>query len=156
MEIRERVVVDAHADAVWSMLTDIPRVAPCIPGAEIERELDARRYAGRVRVKVGPLALALGGELAIESVEPSTRRIVLRGSGRDPRGLGEADATIAITALSEGSATAIEIVTELRLGGPVAQFGRQGIVTGIARRMLEQFAACLSERVTDEPTTERR
>jgi carbon monoxide dehydrogenase subunit G len=154
VEIRERVAVSAHVDAVWAMITDIPRVAPCIPGAEIDSPLDDNTFAGRVRVKVGPLALALGGTLSVESVEPAARRIVLRGGGRDPRGLGEADATMTITASEDGDASAIEIVTDLRLGGPVAQFGRQGVVTAIVRRLLGEFAACLGESARTMSATE--
>lgn len=143
------MAVGAGVDAVWSVVSDIPRVAPCIPGAEIDRALDERHYTGHVRVKVGPLALTFGGQLSVEELDPDAKRIILRGAGRDPRGLGQADATITITATPDGAATSIEIVTDLRLGGPVAQFGRQAIVSDIARRMLDQFGGCLAERINE-------
>ena len=152
MEIRQRVTVNAAVDDVWAMITDIPRIAPCIPGTEIDRQLDATHYTGRVRVKVGPLALTLGGDLSVEAIDPIAKRIVLRGAGKDPRGLGHADASVSISASPEGNATMLEITSDVRLGGPVAQFGRQAIVTDIVKRMLGEFASCLGERMTQKGT----
>jgi uncharacterized protein len=160
MEIRQRVTVNAAVDDVWAMITDIPRIAPCIPGTELDRQLDATHYTGRVRVKVGPLALTLAGDLSVETIDPIARRIVLRGAGKDPRGLGHTDANVSISASPEGDATLLEIVSDVRLGGPVAQFGRQAIVTDIVKRMLRAFASCLGERMTTqrgtEPSEDRR
>ena len=159
MQLHNTLVIRAPVDDVWVAMTDAPSIAPCIPGAEIESDLGDGRYAGRVRVRLGPLALELVGELAFETIDPVAKSISLKATGRDHRGLGHADATILVSALADGRDTSLDIVTDLRLGGPVAQFGRQGIVTQVASSLLDRFGSCLAEHVTADdhsrPRTDR-
>ena len=148
MQLHNTLLLRAPLDDVWAALSDAPSIAPCIPGAEVEADLGDGRYAGRVRVKLGPLALELVGELAFEAIDPIAKSITLKAAGRDPRGLGQADATIRVSAAADGRETSLVLVTDLRLGGPVAQFGRQWIVTQVASSMLDRFGDCLARRVT--------
>ncbi|HWT04830.1 MAG TPA: SRPBCC domain-containing protein, partial [Xanthomonadales bacterium] len=50
--------IDAPVDRVWALLKDIPKVATCIPRAEITEVVDARTYRAKVSVKVGPVEVS--------------------------------------------------------------------------------------------------
>jgi carbon monoxide dehydrogenase subunit G len=147
MLLRNTVQIDAPLDVVWTAVLDVPAIVPCIPGAEVRQAAAEGEYAGTVRIKVGPLALSLDGELAITSVDPVARKISLRASGRDRHGLGHVDAAISLTAQPRDGATFLEIGSDVRLGGAVAQVGREAVVTKVATSMLERFAHCLSTRL---------
>jgi carbon monoxide dehydrogenase subunit G len=147
MEIRNSTHIAASADEVWASLTAIEEVASCIPGATVTERLADDRYAGEVRVKVGPLGLTLGGEVVVDTIDDAERSMRLRMSARDRRGLGQVTANVTLQVRGSPEAADLEIVTDATLQGPVAQFGRQGIVDAISTRLLGEFARCLEGRL---------
>lgn len=147
MEIRNSAHVAAPIDDVWASITDVEGIVPCIPGAALTEQLAEDRYAGEVRVKVGPLGLTLVGEVVVEEADEAERRMRLRMTARDRRGLGQATAGVVLRVTGGSDASDLEIVADTTLSGPVAQFGRQGIVTAIGGRLLGEFTRCLETRL---------
>ena len=47
----------------------------------------------------------------------------------------------------DADATDLEIRTDATLQGPVAQFGRQGVVEAVSGRVLGEFTRCLERRL---------
>ena len=46
----------------WKVLMDVPRIAPCFPGAELTETLGPDKFKGRAGVKIGPVNLFFAGE----------------------------------------------------------------------------------------------
>lgn len=135
-------------DELFALLADVERVTPCLPGATLEGR-DGDRWAGRMRVRVGPVAASYRGTLRQAEVDSDARRTVIVASADDEHGAGSAEArmTASVEPLDEGSLARVEM--DLQLRGRVAQFGR-GAIDGIAQRMLDSFAANV-ERVAAAP-----
>lgn len=152
MKIENTFAVGAPVDRVFSVLSDINAVAPCMPGATILGEDPAGGHRGRFKIKVGPVSAAYEGRIAIESADAERGEIVMSGSGADPRGAGSAEATITATLRPNGTGTEVVMGTELDVAGRLAQFGgRSSMMQGIADRMIGQFADRLQQAVTAEP-----
>lgn len=151
MNIENSFDVPAQAQQVYDLLSDIEQVAPCMPGATITgREGDD--YSGRFRMKVGPVAAAYEGAIAVVSRDQERGEVVLRGSGTDPRGAGSAEATITARITPLESGTRIIMATSLEVGGRLAQFtGRTSMMQSVADRMINQFAAGLTDRLAQGP-----
>jgi hypothetical protein len=130
---------------VWKTLLDVERIAPCMPGATVER-VDGDEVAGRVRVKVGPVTASYAGTARFVTKDEAAHRFVLEGSGRETRGTGTASATVEVSMSEQDADTRVRVVTSLEVTGKQAQFGR-GVMADIAAKLTNQFAACLAERV---------
>jgi len=129
------------ADA-WPLLLDLERIAPCMPGAQLQ-EVDGDEYRGIVKVKVGPITAQYRGAARVVEADEAARRVVLRAEGRDTRGQGNAAADIVATLSADGSRTRVHVDTDLNVTGKVAQFGR-GVMADVSAKLMDQFVDCLS------------
>src|ERR1700678_3044335 len=123
MDLKNEIRVSVPIDVAWAVLTDLERVAPCMPGAELQ-EVEGDEYRGAVKVKVGPISAQYKGSVRFVEKDDSEHRAVLLAGGRDTRGPGRAAATFTAVATSDDSRTNVSLVTELTITGKVAQFGR--------------------------------
>jgi carbon monoxide dehydrogenase subunit G len=155
MEIKNAFTIEAPYREVWDALLDVERVAPCMPGAQIEERLDDAAYNGRFRIKVGPVTAAYRGRIEIAERDDDRGVVVMRGSGNDASGAGTANAVITSTVTDRGDHTEVEMVTELDVTGRVAQFGGRGsMMQSIADRMVNQFADRLRKDLLSPPEPE--
>lgn len=145
MELRNRFEVPVPPAEAWEVLTDLERIAPCLPGAEL-KEVEGDEYRGLVKVKVGPITAQYQGAARFLERDADARRAVLRAEGRETRGQGNAAATITATLEPAASGTAVEVVTDLSITGKVAQFGR-GVLAEVSAKLLEQFVRNLEATV---------
>jgi hypothetical protein len=145
MELRNEFTVPAPVSEVWKTLLDVEQIAPCLPGATVDR-VEGDEVAGRVKVKVGPITASYAGSARFVTKDESEHRFVLEGSGRETRGSGSASATVETRMSEQGSATQVIVDTNLQISGKQAQFGR-GMLADVAGKLTDQFAACLAERV---------
>ena len=145
MQLENEFSVPAPVSEVWKTLLDVERIAPCMPGATVER-VDGDEVAGRVRVKVGPVTASYAGTARFVTKDEAAHRFVLEGSGRETRGTGTASATVEVSMSEQDADTRVRVVTSLEVTGKQAQFGR-GVMADIAAKLTDQFAACLAERV---------
>ena len=145
MQLENEFAVPVPVSQTWSTLLDVQRIAPCMPGATVER-VDGDEVAGRVRVKVGPIALSYAGRARFITRDEAEHRIVLEASGRETKGSGTAAAKVETQMIDEGSATRVKVLTDLDVTGKPAQFGR-GVMSDVAGKLTDQFAACLAKQV---------
>ena len=140
--------VDQPIDTTWAVLTDVERIAPCMPGATLE-EIEGDVYRGVVKVKLGAISAAFRGQASFVERDDVNHRAVLRGEGRDTTGKGNADALITAS-LEQISPTQTKCVveTDLRITGKVAQFGR-GIMGDVSKKLITQFATNLNTMLAD-------
>ncbi len=152
MEIEDSFRVDLPVDATWRVLLDIERIAPCLPGAQLQ-EIEGEEYRGVVKVKVGPITAQYKGAAHFESRDDATHTAVIVGSGRDTRGQGNASATITMTLTPDGTGTSVNVATDLSITGKVAQFGR-GVMADVSAKLLAQFVENLERDVLSGPVVD--
>jgi carbon monoxide dehydrogenase subunit G len=136
----------AHA---WAVLTDVERIAPCMPGAQLQ-EIEGDVYRGLVKVKLGPISTSFKGQASFVERDDANHRAVLKGEGRDTGGKGNADALITaqLEAVS-AHVTKCVVSTDLHISGKVAQFGR-GVMGDVSSKLMAQFANNLNTMLDGE------
>lgn len=152
MKIQNEFTVDATVDEAWALLTDIPTIAPCLPGAKLTGEQDGE-YEGTVTVRVGPMTAKYKGTVQFQERDDDAHHAVLRANGRDARGQGTAEATITAQLREVEGGTTVAIDTDLVISGKVAQFGK-GVMVDVSEKMLGQFADCLGTKLLGEDEEE--
>ena len=146
MELTNDFTVNAPIDTAWDTLTDVERIAPCLPGAQLT-EIEGDTYRGLVKVKVGPITAQFKGQASFIEKDTEQHRAVLKAEGRDTGGKGNASALI--TAQLEPIATdvtKVTVATDLTITGKVAQFGR-GALADVSEKLLKQFVTNLESTV---------
>lgn len=143
-------VITRPIDEAWAVLTDVERIAPCMPGATLQ-EIEGETYRGVVKVKLGAIATAFKGEAHFVERDDANHRAVLHGEGRDTSGKGNADAmiTASLQPISD-TETKCVVETDLRVTGKVAQFGR-GIMADVSKKLMAQFATNLNTMLDASP-----
>jgi carbon monoxide dehydrogenase subunit G len=151
MKLEQSFEVQAPIAAVWAALTDVERVAPCLPGAEITGLDEDGTYRGSFQVKLGPTTAAYRGSLRLEGLDEAGHVATMRAEGTDKRGQGGAKATMVSTLTEHEGATRVDVVTDFTITGRLARFGRGGMVQDVSNRLLRDFASCLQAHLADEP-----
>lgn len=135
--------VPAPIDEAWTLLGDIPKIAPCLPGATV-RPLDEDNYEGEVIVKVGPIRAGYSGRAKVIQRDEQSYVMVLEGKGSESGGKGTASAVITLALSTIGpTKTRVEVTTDLTITGRLAQFGRSAMAD-VSRRLVAQFATNLA------------
>src|SRR5215216_5946231 len=80
-------------DETWKVLTDVERIAPCMPGAEL-KEIEGDIYRGVVKVKLGAIATQFKGEAKFVERDDAAHTAALTAEGRDTSGRGNAAAQV--------------------------------------------------------------
>jgi len=142
--------VDADLDTAWRVLLDLERIAPCMPGAQLQ-EVEGDEYRGTVKVKVGPITAQYKGVARFQERDEAAHKVVLKAEGRDTRGQGNANAVVAATLVPDGEGTRVSLVTDLTITGKVAQFGR-GVLADVSGKLLKQFVDNLERDVLSGPS----
>src|SRR5262245_49333805 len=152
MKIENAFRVDLPVAEAWTTLLDIPAVAPCMPGAELLGAEDERTFRGRVKVKLGPVAVAFDGRARLEEVDEAARTVRVKAGGNEAKGRGSAQADVMFRLQPDGAGTRVDIVTDLALAGAVAQYGRaQGVIADTAQVIIDTFADNLRREIASRP-----
>ncbi|MEZ0066376.1 carbon monoxide dehydrogenase subunit G [Streptacidiphilus sp. MAP12-20] len=146
MLLHHDMTVPASTDEVWRALGEIEEIAPCLPGASVDRVDDDTVY-GTMTVKVGPITVAYRGRAVIDERDDASHRMVVHATGREQRGAGTAAATMVVAVHEQDDgATEVDVDTDLTITGRPAQFGR-GVMADIGDRVIAEFADRLSQRL---------
>lgn len=153
MELSNEFEVGVGIDEAWDVLTDLERIAPCLPGATLKEvvEVDGvTQHVGTVKVKVGPIQTTYKGEAHIVEADRDAGRVLLVAAGREARGQGTASASISAQLTEQpgddGPRTHVSLVTDLSVTGKVAQFGR-GVLGDVSAKLLDTFVDNLERTV---------
>jgi uncharacterized protein len=149
MKLENEFRVDVPVEEAWRVLLDVERIAPCMPGAQLQ-EVEGDEYRGIVKVKVGPITAQYKGVARITESDDANHRAVIRAEGRDTRGQGNASATATAVLQPDGDGTRVNIDSDVTITGKVAQFGR-GVIADVSAKLLDQFVACLESDVLSSP-----
>lgn len=150
MKLNNEFTVSAPLDRTWETLLDVERVGSCLPGAQMDPADESGLYRGRMKMKLGPMAMAYEGTARLVEVDEDAHVTVMDVQGREAKGQGTAAATIRNTLEEAPEGTRVRVETDLQVTGRQAQFGR-GIMEDVAGRMLGQFAQQLEALITAGP-----
>ena len=146
MRIENSFEVPASPERAWALLLDVPRIVPCMPGATLDETVDESNWKATMAVKLGPISLNFKTDVKREEADDSAHRAKLSARAREARGRGNANATIESWLAPQNGGTKVELVTDLHLTGPVAQYGR-GLVQDVSSQLVTQFADCLKRQL---------
>src|SRR5437667_4660718 len=110
MKLENEFRVDVPVEHAWRVLLDVERIAPSMPGAQLQ-EIEGDEFRGIVKVKVGPITAQYKGAAKLASVDEAARTITIDAAGRDTRGQGNASATITVKMRADNGGTAVDIDT---------------------------------------------
>lgn len=147
MVITTRFDLAVPVDAAWNYLLDVEKIAHCVPGASLTEVIDDKTYAGKIEVRLGPIAVSYKGRISLESVDVASHTVRIKGEGAEDRGRGGANATMTAQVEANGDTTSVTMNTDLAVSGIVAQFGRSTIMQEVAQRMTQRFASCVEQQL---------
>ncbi|MFJ2030316.1 SRPBCC family protein [Streptosporangium sp. NPDC087985] len=152
MRFEHEFTVPVPVEQAWSVLLDVERVAPCLPGAALDT-VDGDSFTGRMKVKVGPITVTYLGDATFEDVDKDAHVLTIKAAGKESRGAGTAGATVTARLYPAGPDTRVTVETSFSVTGRPAQFGR-GLMAEIGEKLIDRFAANLAELLREHPVTE--
>ena len=148
-QIVNEFTVNRPIEEAWPIICDVERIAPCLPGAQLE-EIEGDVYRGRVKVKLGAVTTQFKGEAKFVARDDEAHTAQLHGKGRDTGGRGNAEADIYAVAESlSPTSTKCTVTADLHITGKVAQFGR-GIMGDVSKKLMDQFATNLNTMLDED------
>lgn len=150
MKLENEFVVNAPIDRAWEVLTDIPEIAPCLPGARLTGQ-EGSVYSGKVKIKVGPVTAEYAGTADFLKLDKDNYHVDIDAKGRDSRGSGNASAIITADMTEVEGGTKVVIVTDLKIAGKVAQFGK-GVIGDVSKKLIDQFVECIEAKLDHDQT----
>lgn len=151
MKIDNEFTVSVPIDRAWEVLTDLAGIAPCLPGAQLTGS-EGDTYTGKIKIKVGPVTSEYAGTASFSEKDGTTYRAVIDAKGRDPRGAGNASATITASLRPDGERTVVSVDTDLKISGKIAQFGNS-MIAEVSEKLLGQFVDCLEGKLASRSVT---
>ena len=144
MNLRSSFRINAPLPEAWKLLTDIERVAPCFPGAEVGEALADRMYRASFKVKLGPVSLTFGGKVGFVELSEDSGLAVIKAFGTDTKGRGGAQGTVRCQLSADGAGTNVALDMSVDLSGSIAQYGRgQGMIADLTQQLVNRFAGNL-------------
>jgi len=141
--IENEFTVAATPEDTYALMTDVERVAPCIPGAAITGKRDAGGYDATVTLKMGPMSLTYKGLIEIVEQDDAARTAVMRAKATEARGQGTVQATLSMEIGDAGNGSSnVKVGSDIFVTGRVAQMGR-GIMTDVAGKMIGELAKAM-------------
>ena len=145
MKITNEFTVSAPPEQAWDVLTDLERVVPLMPGAQLVGQ-EGDDYLGKVKVKVGPVTSEFSGKAHFVERDDEAYRAVVDARGREARGTGNAAATVTFAVHGTGDASRVTVDTELKIVGKLAQFG-SGMLQQVSEKLLGEFVDSLEAQL---------
>ena len=138
MKITQSFTVSKPLPVVWDLFQNIPEVATCMPGAELIADKGDGTYAGRLGIKLGPFNAFFDGEATVTQ-NSADRSGHVEGKGIDKRGGSRSKLVLDYCLVGSAGTTSVTIDADLQLSGPIAQFGRTGVINETASILIGQF-----------------
>ncbi len=135
---------------VFAFFADIREVAACLPGAVVDRVPEPERVEGGMKVKLGPISTTFRGTARVTR-DDATRSGVILGAGGDGRSSTQGEIRYRVLEGAAPGTARVELAVGYTLKGPLAQFGRPGLVREVAGRLIAAFSANLDARLKGAP-----
>jgi carbon monoxide dehydrogenase subunit G len=153
MKIEHEFTVARPPDQVWEFFQDVPSVAQCLPGADLLGQAEDGSYDGKLAVKLGPMSSSFEGKATI-TPDSAAMSAVIEGRGVDKTGGSRGQVKVRYQIEPEGGGSRVGVDADVTLSGPVAQFGRTGLVNEMSKRLIGEFVQCLEGKLAAESAAE--
>lgn len=153
-QITENFTVGRPVEVVWAFFQDVPEIAACMPGVELLGAVKEDTFRGKMQVKLGPISASFQGEAHIEDLVEGDRTGTISAKGIDRRGGSRASAKVRYKLSNAGSGTRVDILADIALQGPMAQFGRTGLIQDVSSGLTKEFADCIGQKLAAETPEE--
>jgi carbon-monoxide dehydrogenase small subunit len=136
-------------EAVFALLGDIAAVAACLPGAILTARPAPDAVEGGLQARIGPIAATFRGRARLTRQE-AARTGSVHGAGTDAGGRSATEGRIRyrVEAGPAPGTARVALDVGYTLTGPLAQFGRPGLVRDLAGRIAAEFARNLDARLS--------
>ncbi len=137
----------------WKVLMDIPRIAPCMPGAELTgcRRQEHLQRQGLGQARAGRADLR--GQVKFTEIDEAAHKARVKAQGKDSKGRGGANANVDFHIEPVPAGSRVLVKTDLTLSGAVAQYGRaSGMIQDVAPQLIGQFANALKAQLAASQT----
>jgi uncharacterized protein len=149
MNIEETFTLDAPVARVHAFLSDVHRVAGCVPGVENVTERDDGAYEATLQVQLGPMRAAFAGEVSLATFQ-DPYRITAEGKGRDRSSGSRAEVAFSGDLEPAGDArTRVVTSADITIRGRLGQFGT-GVIRATATEVIRDFVACANTVLQQE------
>ncbi len=145
IELKHQFHVDLPVEQTWELLTDLPRVATCLPGAALDEVVDGE-YRGGLSTRIGPVSAKYRGTASFRERDDVAHRAVIDARGHEQKGNGSANALITAELSPAEGGTLVAVATELNVSGRAAQFGRS-LLAEVSNTMVDEFVRRLEAMI---------
>jgi carbon monoxide dehydrogenase subunit G len=139
VKISHSIEIDQPIDKVWEFCQDVPSVAACLPGAQLDQEIGPDQYAGKVGISMGPVKMAFNGTADITHRDHDTKTLRIDAAGADSKGGSQANLGLHLKLVPTAGGTRLEVEQDLQLSGAAAQYGR-GMISDVSQVLMRDFA----------------
>jgi aerobic carbon-monoxide dehydrogenase small subunit len=151
IQMKQSFAVNRTRDEVWAFLENIEQVAACLPGAKLNGPPVNNLVQGQFSAKLGPITASFSGDAKVERNDKDYNGSIL-GGGQDrsagSRAAGEVD--YKLVSEDNGARTRVDLEIRALIAGPLAQFGRSGIIDDLTRRIIDAFARNLELKLSGD------
>ena len=130
----------SNPDTVWSIVSDLNKLVPCVPGARVVSADSPESVKAEIEVKMGSMGMKFTGPVEIVQQDPSARRAVIKCTARDSGGQSNADGTVTITIGGDGGT----VDATANVSGKAASMG-EGTVVAVLTQLVKSFAGNLAK-----------
>ena len=145
IQLHHQFQVSLPVGKTWDLLTDLPKVARCLPGAKLDDVVDGQ-YRGGLSTRIGPISAKYKGTASFREHDEVSHRAVIEARGREEKGSGSANALITAVLKPDGEGTLVDVSTELAISGRAAQFGRS-LLAEVSNTMIDEFVRRLEAMI---------
>ena len=153
IDIKETFKVAAPVEKVWDFFLSPDNVVACMPGASLTEIVNAQRFIGAVKIKIGAVSAQYQGTITYKALDKNTYTMQMLAEGSE-RGGGTVSGTIAtqLVALADGSGTEVRVNSSVDLTGRIVQVGR-GMIEGVSAQIIKKYVTNLRARL-EVPTVQ--
>jgi carbon monoxide dehydrogenase subunit G len=151
MKLEGEYVFDGPREEVWKLVRDPQVLATALPGTQSLERVNENEYAGKMQVRVGPVAGVFSGRVVVsDEVPPESYTLAVEGRGGP--GFAKGFGNIQLVDQGDGK-TLMKYTGELQIGGKLASVGQRLIETvskSMTRQGLESLNRALQARLAGE------
>lgn len=149
MKIIQSMTVNRSVDQTWDFFQDVPKVATCFPGANLTEQTEDGIYKGNVSIKLGPFSATFEGEATYEP-DQQQKSGKVEGKAIDKRGGSRSSLLLNFKLLEiDGEKSQVDFDADIQLAGPIAQFGRVGVIEQAAELLIAEFVKNVEGRISE-------
>jgi uncharacterized protein len=139
--ITESFTLQAGRERVAALLTDIERVATCVPGVENVAMTEPNSYEAMLRMQIGPIKSSFTGSVQVDpSGAPARLAAKAQGKDRSTQSMAKVGFSATLEEIGDGT-TRVDAEADVSIRGRLGQFGT-GVIQATATQMLNDFATC--------------